>query len=493
MKDSKIENKVKRATKWSFVSEIVSKLIAPITNMILARLLTPEMFGVVATVTMITTFADIFTNAGFQQYLIRTDFEDNCELEIYANTAFWSNFTISILLYVLIAFFRHPLAVQVGNPGLGNAFMIACLSFPLTSFSSIQVALFQRKFDFKSLFYARLIGALVPLLVTVPIAFITHSYWAMIIGSVCVQLANTVVLTILSPWKPHLVFHFWILKKMYSFGIGAFVEQLLGWLNLNIGVFIVGTFLSEYYLGIYKTAMGTVNQLMTLVVAAVSPILLTTLSRLQNDNEMYQSFFYRFERLVGLIVLPMGVGMFLYDSLITKLFLGSQWDEAAAFLGVWALSRAISIVFGMFGLQIALSKGKPSYSVFAQIVDLILLIVILGWAAPQGFTMLYRARCVVCLIGIVPNVFILKKLAGISTFKIISELTPVFFAIGIMAVLAVLLQQINKSILWSFLTIVISIFTYGGILLLIPKSKKDIIEIINPILKRRGIIKKKHN
>ena len=72
-----IESKIKNATKWSVVSEIIAKLVLPITNMILARLLTPEMFGVVATVTMIVSLADLFTDAGFQKYLIQNNFKSN--------------------------------------------------------------------------------------------------------------------------------------------------------------------------------------------------------------------------------------------------------------------------------------------------------------------------------------------------------------------------------------------------------------------------------
>ena len=73
---SELNSKIVKATKWSTITEIVAKLITPITSMVLARLLTPEAFGVVATLTMVITFAEIFTDAGFQKYLIQHEFRD---------------------------------------------------------------------------------------------------------------------------------------------------------------------------------------------------------------------------------------------------------------------------------------------------------------------------------------------------------------------------------------------------------------------------------
>ena len=73
---NELNKKIGQATKWSTVTEISSKLITPVTNAILARLLVPEAFGVVATLTLVITFAEIFTDAGFQKYLVQRDFED---------------------------------------------------------------------------------------------------------------------------------------------------------------------------------------------------------------------------------------------------------------------------------------------------------------------------------------------------------------------------------------------------------------------------------
>ncbi|HEM5203509.1 TPA: oligosaccharide flippase family protein, partial [Streptococcus suis] len=97
---SSFHKQVGNALKWSSLAEIVAKLITPLSNTILARLLTPEHFGVIATITMIISFADIFSDSGFQKYLVQHEFESEYELDKAANVAFSSNFLISIFLWL---------------------------------------------------------------------------------------------------------------------------------------------------------------------------------------------------------------------------------------------------------------------------------------------------------------------------------------------------------------------------------------------------------
>ena len=114
-----MNKKVIRATKWSFVTEIIAKFIAPFVNMILARLLTPDAFGSVATITMVISFAEIFTDAGFQKYIVQHEFKDDDDFNLGVNVAFWSNFCLSLIYssIVLAAFLPAPIAkITVAAP-----------------------------------------------------------------------------------------------------------------------------------------------------------------------------------------------------------------------------------------------------------------------------------------------------------------------------------------------------------------------------------------
>ena len=144
--------KIKQATKWSAITELAARLVSPITSIVLAHILAPEEFGIVTTIVMIVTFAEIFTDAGFQKYLIQHEFIDDSDKWLSVNVAFWSNFIVSVVIWLIICVFCDSIAKLVGNPGLGYVVAIACISIPLEAFSSIQMALYKRDFDFKTLF-----------------------------------------------------------------------------------------------------------------------------------------------------------------------------------------------------------------------------------------------------------------------------------------------------------------------------------------------------
>src|SRR5690554_6681042 len=100
--------KVGNALKWSTISEVSTRLISPIINMILARLLAPDSFGLVATITMVVTFAEVFTDAGFQKYIVQHEFVDEEDLNTSTNVAFWTNLIFSIIIFFLIGIFSTP-------------------------------------------------------------------------------------------------------------------------------------------------------------------------------------------------------------------------------------------------------------------------------------------------------------------------------------------------------------------------------------------------
>lgn len=480
-------SKVMNAAKWSSITEVSSKCIQPISNMLLARILSPDAFGVVATINIIISFVDMFTDAGFQKYIIQNDFKDEESLEKSLTVAFWTNLFISIGLWLFIVIFRDQIATLVGSPGLGVTIAIACITLPMTSFSSLQIGYYKRKFDFKTLFFSRIIGILIPIFITVPLAFIMRTYWALVIGTILTNLSNAVVLTYCSKWKPKFFYSIDILKSMFSFSIWSLIEQITIWLTLYIGTFVVGVYLSPYYLGMYKTSMTTVNQIMNLITSATTPILFSTLSRLQSNREEFMRVFFSFQRYVSILVLPMGVGIFMYRELITQILLGSQWSEAAGFVGIWGLMSGIMIVFGYYSSEVYRSLGKPKLSVLSQVLHLIVLIPLLIITSQKNFTVLYTARSLVRIQAIIVDLIIMWIAVKISPLKMIANVWQYILASIIMGVVAYFLQSISQSFVWSFISIFICIIFYFGILCISKRNREIISKVVFKVFKKLKI------
>ena len=460
----KIQKKTASATKWSTISEFAAKCIVPITNMILARLLTPEAFGVVATVNMIVSFADVFRDAGFQKYLIQHDFDSIETLDKYTNVAFWTNLLISIILWAIICIFSNPISIAVGNPGLEMVIIVASASLPLTSFSSIQMARFKREFDFKTLLPIRIISVLIPFVVTVPLAFVFHNYWALIIGTVAGNLANAVLLTLKSQWKPGLYYNFNILKDMFWYSWWILLESISVWATTYIDTFIVGLFLSTYYIGLYKTAMSTVNQIMGLIIAATAAPLFSALSRLKNDKNALEETYLRYIRAISLVVFPLGIGIWLYKDVVVQILLGGQWTEATDFVGLWGLIYAVTIVLGSYCNSIYNAIGKTYLSLLSQILQLAALIPTVLWAVQGGYEKLFISRSVIRLEIIIVQFIIMRAALNIKAIKQLKMIGPAVVGSVIMGLAGLGLSFLGASITWQFVSILICMAVYIALL-----------------------------
>lgn len=482
MKETNFQYKIANATKWSTITEIAAKLITPITNMILARILAPKAFGVVATVTMIISFADMFADSGFQKYLIQHEFRDDKEKYKNANVAFWTNFGISISLWCIIIVFRESLAKTVGNPGLGNVIAISCVQLPIMSFSSIQMALYRREFKFRTLFLARIVSVCTPFVVTIPLALLGLSYWSLIIGTITTQLLTATILTIKSKWKPRFFYSVILLKEMLSFSLWSLIESISIWLSMWVDTLIIGSFLNQHYLGLYKTSTAMVNSLTGLVTASVVPVLFSALSRLQKNNQQFNLVFYKFQRMISILIFPLGIGIYLYKDLATHIFLGSQWNEATNIIGMWSLTRSIKIVLGDPCSEVYRSKGRPRLSFLAQIFHLIFLVPTCLISVKKGFWHLVYARSLIQLQFVLVHLILMKKAFGISAIKTVNNILPSAFAALIMGVFGYFLKQISDNILWSAFSILLCAAFYFAVLLMFSNVRKEIFSIVKSLL-----------
>lgn len=477
MQNTDINKQMKQATKWSSITEIAAKLVSPVTNMILARILVPEAFGVVATLTMVVSFAEIFTDAGFQKYLVQREFENEEDLDRSTNVAFWTNLIFSLIIWLLISWVSAPLAALVGSPGCGRAIVVMSMEIPILAFSSIQMARYRRAFDFKGLFAARMATTLVPIVITVPLAYIFRSYWALVWGTLARDILNAVILTIRSQWKPKLEYSFRELKEMLSFSIWTIVENVSIWLTSYVGMFIVGIALNEYYLGLYKTTMNMVTGIMGIITSATTPILFSGLSRYQNEEEVFQEIFFRFQRMVAMLVIPMGFGMYVYRQLGVAVLMGSQWGEANDFFGLWSLTSALMVVLSHYCSEVFRSKGRPKLSVLSQCLHLAFLVPVLLWGKDKGFAVLTTARSLARLQGILVSSCIMHFAVGIRISKVIKNILPSVIAACVMAISGAFLRTAFDNIVWEIFTILLCVLIYAVVMLMIPAGRKQLAEI----------------
>ncbi|MGN1165387.1 MAG: lipopolysaccharide biosynthesis protein [Lachnospiraceae bacterium] len=475
----KNENKIKSAAKWSAATSILKYVSAPLTNMILARILQPEVFGVVASLNIIITFADLFTDAGFQKYLVQHEFKEKQRIYLCADVAFWSNLALSIVIWIGIWVSRNTIAEIVGSRGYGNQLAIAALSIPLLSFSSIQQALYRRNFSFDKLFFPRIVRSLIPFFVTVPIAIIFHNEWSLVIGTVAANFSDAVFLTWKSQWKPRVRYSVRVFREMFSFSAWSLLESLSIWLTTNIDVFIVGRILSNYYLGLYKTSINTVEQITAIISQTVIPILFTSLSRTQmEDNEFYHTF-YEFQKKGAIVVIPLCVGIFLYKDLITLVFLGSKWVEASFFIGLYGLSKLITLLISNFASEVYRAKGEPMVSFATQIAYIVILYLAIKDSALKGYEEVCLMRSLLAIAFAVIHLWVLKFRYRFRFINMLKNCIQPVFATIVMTICAIALQKCCMEMQWQLLSVWGCIVIYFGTLCVFGENRRMLSQWIN--------------
>jgi len=475
--------KVFKATKWSSITEILAKLFSPISTIILARLLTPEAFGVIATITLVVSFAEIFTDTGFQKYLIQHEFKTHKDLIKNTNVAFVSNMFFSILLCFFIIIFRDLIAESLGNEKLGFAIAVSCVSIPLSAFSSIQTALFKRDFDFKTLFGSRIVSLIVPLIITIPIALVYKNFWALIVGTITLKFVNAIYLTLKSKWKPNLYYNFKILKQMFSFTSWTILETIFIWLSSYAGILIVGLKLEEFYLGLYQTSITLVIQIITIGVAAITPVLFSTLSRLQMNESEFKRVFLLFQSAVALLVIPIGIILFSYNRFITLFFLGNQWGEAAGFVGLLGLTTAFTVVFSHLSSEVFRAKARPGLSLILQLIFLLFFIPSISIAVNYGFEILYFTHSILQLVMVIVALLIMYYIFKISFIDMLRATVIKIIVALSMFVISLMMKELSSSFYWDAFSILICLLFYFVVLFSIKKERDFLLKLKVFVLK----------
>lgn len=469
--------KTANAAKWSVATQVAAKLISPITTMILARLLTPMAFGVVASATMVTSLADLISDAGFQRYLVQHDFGDDDALSLAACVAFWTNLFVSLFAVTLVFVARDWLATAVGNPGMGMVLVVASLSLPLTSLVSVQTGLYQRDLDFRTLFTSRIWSSVVVLVVSVSLAWCGASYWSMVAGTLASNVVLAIWLTLQSKWKPQVRYSFATLWEMLSFGVWVLGESVATWVNSNAGIFIIGTMLSAQDVGYFKTTTNMCNSILGVVTASILPVAYSTLSKVQNDRARFETIFLKMQGFLATCLVPLAVGVFCYRGLCVEVLLGSQWQEVSLFFGLWMLMSCIVVVFGYMCSEAYRAVGKPSYSVVVQVTYLVPYLIGLWMAARGGFERITIVMPFVRLFLLAINLTVMRMTIGISPAKMFWNVKWVYVQTALAALASRGVSYFVPDIVGQLLGVMTMAIVYVVLLIAVPATRAWVVEL----------------
>lgn len=326
------------ALKWSFLAEIAAKAIQPVVFIALARLLTPEDFGVMTAAMMVIAFSQIFWEAGMGKALIQRQ----TDVEAAANAAFWINVGLGLFMAVLLYASARPIALTFFQDERVTAVLqVMTLQIMLGALSSVQTALLQKEMDFKRLFWVRFATITLPGLASIPLAWYGWGYWALVAGSLVGQLVQTVILWSISHWRPAIRFRSSDLQSLTRFGAWVSGVSLLAWYYQWIDMLFIGKYLGAKLLGEYRIAAQLNTLIFSMIFAPVLPVLYAHLAMLFSRRLQSDSIIQTILAIAAWLSIPVGLSVFLLSQPIVEFALTTQWEGAESIIAWMAIIQML--------------------------------------------------------------------------------------------------------------------------------------------------------
>ena len=410
-----------RSIKWSAFAEIASKTITPIILLVLARLLTPEDFGVVTAATMVVTFSQIFWEAGMSKALIQRQ----ADVVDAANAAFFVNLGLGAVITALVYFTAPAIAHIFFQDGRVSAVLqVMAVQISLGALSSVHIALLQKEMRFERLFWVRLATVVIPGAASIPLALNGFGYWALVVGTLAGQIAQVTMLWRMSAWRPRCSLNYSVTLEITRFGAWVALSGLLAWLVAWLDTLIVGKYLGPHELGIYRVGNQFATMIFALIFAPIVPVLYSRLTRMKEDSASLAYALQKVIKLITLTSVPLATVLFSYSPQIGAIVLGPQWEGVDLVLGVLALVHGASWIVGMNG-EAYRACGKPSLETLVAAISLAFYLPVYVYTIQMGVEVFLWSRLALALCALILHLLLLRFALNIPSAPILGSLATV--------------------------------------------------------------------
>lgn len=438
--DGSLRHKVVRSGAWVGLSNAGVAVLTFLRGIILARLLGPEAFGLMAVSLMATRLIEIFTETGFGAALVHRQ----QRFEEARDTAFTMMVVRGFGLAALAVLLSPWMARFYDEPQLTSTVSVSGICFVLMGFQNINTIALQKELDFKRLTYMELTGAVLSFLAAISLAYTFRNVWALIGG----QIANALIASVLSflfvPARVRFRFDWAIAKELYGYGRFITGLAIVVFLSRELDSALIGKLLGMETLGLYVAAYSLANIPSTYLSKVAARVMFPMFSKLQANPEGLRQIYGHGIGLITRLTVPMSVAMIvLADDIVDALY-GPQWAAAAAPLRVLALFGGFRALWMLNGYLFN-AIGKPQVDFYMSVGRLVALCVLvypmtrtfglvgaaLATTIPMGVQFVVGALLSRALIGapltatLAPFGLAAMQSAGLAAILTIVKLAPI--------------------------------------------------------------------
>lgn len=399
-------NDLKKKTTSGFVYKFAERAgaqgISFVISMVLARLLLPQEYGIIALVTVFITICDVFVTYGFGSSLIANKDSDSLDF----STCFYFGLALAIVLYIIVYFTAPLLADFYGNEILTPVIRVMGLRIPLAAVNSVQHSYVSKHMIFKKFFYATIIGTIISGIAAVIMAYMGCGVWALVeqyLGNVCI---DTICLFLICEWKPTLEFSWESLKKIYSYGWKILAVGLIDTGYTELRSLVIGKKYTSEDLAYYNKGNQFPKFGMKLVEPTVNSVLFPALSNCQDNREQMRSISRRIIKVSTYIIFPVMIGLAVVAKPLIIVVLSEKWLDCVIYLQIGCIANLFRPL-QFINNSIIKGSGRSSLllklDIIKKLLGIFFLLISMGYGVMWIAISLVVTNMISTMINITPN------------------------------------------------------------------------------------------
>lgn len=415
---------------WSFLDNISNSGITFLVGLVLARLLSPDEYGLIGIIMIFIVLFSAIVDSGFSTALIR---KKDIEQKDY-DTAFWANLFLSVLMYVLLFFLAKPIALFFNREELVSLTQTMGVILAINAFSTVQRTIYTKKLNFKVQTGISLLSSLGSGVIGIGMAFYGYGVWSLVGQQLSRQTIQSVFFWYWSDWRPMMRFSLSSFKSMYSFGWKLMLSNVINNLWNEAYQIVIGKCYAPSTLGQYTRAKQFSDIFSTNLTTVVQRVTFPSLSEIQDEEERLKEAYRKVLKITMLLSF-----MFLFclasisKSLIYTL-IGTQWEETVYFLPIICL-QCVFYPLSAINLNILMVKGRSDIYLRLEIIKRIISIIPLLMGIFGGIYWMLWSSVVYGICAYSLNSFFSGRMINYSMWNQLKDLMPSFVVSSLTAII----------------------------------------------------------
>lgn len=390
---------------FTFLEKIGAQGVSFIVSIVLARLLLPSEYGLLAISLIFVQLCDVIVTYGFSNSLIVKRDSDNIDF----STCFYFSILISTLLYIAV-WFSAPIIERFFNLTLlASVIRVLALRLPIVAVNSVQQAYVSKHMKFKLFFYGTLSGAIMSGIVGISLAYLGFGVWALVGQSLTNTIVNTLVLWILVKWRPIIAFSFRRLKFIYDYGWKILVTGLIDTFYSQLRDLVIGKKYSPSELAFYNRGMQFPTLGINIIEPSFSTVLFPALARVNNDPYIMLGLMRKMIQLASYIFFPFFILLACIAKPLILILLTEKWFASVIFLQLGCIAfllRPIQVI----NTTLIRASGRSDLLLKLDVIKKLIGIILLVVSIPFGIIAIVWSFILTNYISTIINIYPNKKI-----------------------------------------------------------------------------------